>query len=239
MENSIYLALSKQMVLQTNMDIVANNVANMNTAGYRGLNPVFEEFIADPRYGDDPLSFVYDKGQYENTDAGSLTQTGNPLDVALVGDGFMAVQTRDGGTGYTRDGGFRRNDVGMLVNAEGRAILGQGGPITLPDDATEIKIDQKGVISSQNGQIGQLQIVEFENVQELRAVGGNTYVTEAAPLPAANTVVEQGFIEGSNVQPVLEMTRMIQILREFQGTQKILETEHDRMRSAIQKLSEV
>ncbi|HRQ61733.1 MAG TPA: flagellar hook-basal body complex protein, partial [Alphaproteobacteria bacterium] len=89
MENSIYLGLSRQMVLRTNMNIVANNVANMNTPGYRGQNTLFEEYVSDPRGSDDPLSFVYDYGQYEDTKQGPLSATSNPLDVALNGPGFM------------------------------------------------------------------------------------------------------------------------------------------------------
>ena len=131
MENSIYLGLSRQMVLQTNMDIVSNNIANMSTSGFRAQNPVFEEYLSDPRYNDDPLSFVYDYGQYQMTSPGSLEQTGNPLNVALNGDGFMGVQMPGGQTGYTRDGNFYKTADGTLVNSANFPILGQGGPITI------------------------------------------------------------------------------------------------------------
>ncbi len=238
MENSIYLALSKQMVLRTNMDVVSNNIANMNTSGFRGQNPVFEEFLSDPRGSDDALSFVYDYGQYQMTDPGSFEQTGNPLHVALNGDGYMSVEMPGGQVGYTRDGNFQKRSDGTLVTSAGYAVIGQGGPITIPNDATEIRIDQKGIISDQNGPVGQLGIVEFENVQDLEAVGNNLYTTQGATRPSENTTVEQGFIEGSNVKPVVEMTNMIKILREFQSTQNVLKTEHERLRSAIQKLTQ-
>ena len=227
------------MVLQTNMDIVSNNIANMSTSGFRAQNPVFEEYLSDPRYNDDPLSFVYDYGQYQMTSPGSLEQTGNPLNVALNGDGFMGVQMPGGQTGYTRDGNFYKTADGTLVNSANFPILGQGGPITIPESSTEINIDELGIISDQNGTIGQLMVVEFDNVQELEAVGNNLYTTDGASKPAENTVVRQGFIEGSNVNSVVEMTRMISILRDFQATQKLLDSEHDRLRSAIQKLTEV
>lgn len=239
MENSIYLGLSRQMALQNNLNIVANNIANMNTSGFRGQNLLFEEYISDPRYGDDALSFVYDYGQYQMTSPGSLTQTENPLHVALNGPGFMAVQMPNGQTGYTRDGAFQKSADGTLLNASGWPVMGQGGPITIPAGSTEISIDERGMISDQNGTIGQLQIVEFENVQELEAVGNNLYTTDGAFTAATNTVARQGFLEGSNVNSIVEMTRMIEILRDFQATQKLLESEHDRLRSAIQKLTRV
>lgn len=238
MENSIYLALSRQIVLRTNMDIIANNVANMSTSGFRGQNTLFREMVEDPRYNEDPLSFVSDYGQYQITDPGSLQQTGNPLDVALTGDGFMGVQQANGEVAYTRDGNFQKLADGTLVTAAGLPVMGQGGPIQIPADSTEIVIDEKGIITNQNGQIGQLMVVEFDNVQELEPVGNNLYRSPAPGIAAEKTTVSQGFIEGSNVKPVVEMNRMIETLRDFQSTQKLLETEHDRLRSAIQKLAQ-
>ncbi len=239
MENSIYLGLSRQMVLKTNMDIVANNIANMSTSGFRGQNPVFQEYISDPRYNDDPLSFVQDYGQYQITAPGPVEQTGNPFHVALNGPGFMGVEMPGGETGYTRDGNFYKRDDGTLVTTAGYPVMGQGGPITIPASATEITIDERGMISDQNGTIAQLQVMEFDNEQELEPVGNNLYTTEGEGQPATQTMVAQGFLEGSNVNSVVEMTRMIEILRDFQYTQKVLETEHERLRGAIQKLTQV
>ncbi len=239
MENSIYLGLSRQMVLMTNMDIVSNNIANMNTHGFREQTPIFKEFISDPRYNDDELSFVHDYGQYQKTAAGSFENTGNPLHVALDGKGFMGVQMPNGETGFTRDGNFQKREDGTLVNSAGYPVLGQGGAITIPESAKEISIDARGFISDQNGSFAQLQIVEFENVQELEAVGNNLYKTDGAFSPATETVAQQGFLERSNVNSVVEMTNMIKILRDFQSTQKLLETEHERLRSAVQKLTRV
>ncbi len=225
------------MVLQTNMNIVSNNIANMNTTGFRGQTPLFEEYISDPMHNGDALSFAYDYGQYQNTSPGSFEQTGNPFHVALEGKGFMAVQMPGGETGYTRDGNFQKMPDGTLTNAAGFPVLGQGGSITIPAGATEVVIDENGVISDQNGSIGQLQIVEFDNEQELEAVGNNLYKSTGGFSPAENTRAQQGFIERSNVNSVVEMTNMIKILRDFQSTQKLLEGEHERLRNAIQKLT--
>ncbi len=239
MENSIYLGLSRQVVLKTNMDIVANNIANMNTTGFREQTPLFEEFLSDPRYNDDELSFVQTYGQYQNTTPGALESTENPFHVALKGKGFMGVQMPGGETGYTRDGNFQKSGDGTLVNSAGFPVMGQGGPIVVPNNSTEISIDEKGIMSDQNGSFAQLQIVEFDNVQELEAVGNNLFKSTGASRPAQETVAVQGFLERSNVNSVVEMTNMIEILREFQSTQKLLETEHERLRSAVQKLTRV
>lgn len=237
MENSIYLGLSRQMTLRTNMDIVANNIANMNTTGFRGQSPVFEEYISAPTNGDDPLSFVTNYGQYQMTAPGQLMETGNPLDVAVVGDGFFSVEMPDGSTGYTRDGSFHIHSDGTLLTSSNRPVLGTGGAIVLPTNSGAISIDQNGVISTQDGEIGKLGVVEFSNVQSLAPAGSNCYTSEDAPTEPKNTRLSQGFLEGSNVQPVTEMTRMIEILRDFQSTQNILKTEHDRIRDTIQKLT--
>ncbi len=239
MENSIYLGLARQVVLRNNMDIVSNNIANMNTTGFRAQNILFEEYISDPARNDDPLSFVYDYGDYQITSPGSQSQTGNPLNVALSGPGFMSVQLPNGQTAYTRDGNFQMLADGTLANSAGNPLLGAGGPIAIPAGSTEIVIDRNGIVMNQNGQLGQLQVVEFENVQELKPMGNNLYTSEGASNPAARTKVEQGFLEGSNVNPIVEMTRMIEILREYQSTQRILDTENERLLSAVQKLTKV
>lgn len=245
MENSIYLALSKQLVLQTDMQIVANNIANMNTSGYRAQNTLFAEYIddvnqrrVDPRAAGDDLSFVYDRGQYENTQPGSLRFTGNPLDMAIEGPGFFGVQGPNDETMYTRAGEFQKGVDGTLLTPAGYAVAGQGGgPIIIPQDSTELKIDVTGAVSNQNGQIGQIMLVEFEDTQQLEPYGDQLYRSTEEGQPAENSRIEQGQVEGSNVKAVVEMTRMIETLRQFQNNQKILQTENERLRSAIQKLT--
>jgi len=238
MENSIYIGLSRQMVLKTNMDIIANNVANINTPGYRGQNLIFQEFISDPRGQDDPLSFVYAHGQYQVTGPGPVRQTENMLNVALNGPGFLGVQAPDGSIAYSRSGDFQIGPENTLVTAAGLAVADTGGSaITIPAGSSEISIDEKGNISNQDGSLGQLMVVEFDNLQELDPLGNNLYKTDAAPVPAENTKVLQGFLEGSNVKPIIEMTRMIDTLRTFQSVQKVLQSENERLRTAIQKLT--
>ena len=237
MENSIYLALSKQMAVRTNMNIIANNIANMNTPGYRGQNVVFEEYISDARGNSDELSFVYDYGQYDVTKPGSISETGNSLDVALSGPGFFGVNGPDG-QAFTRAGNFEMRADGTLITSAGFPVQGDGGgEIVIPAGTEYITMSEDGRISNQNGEVGRLKIVEFENLQELKATGNNLYKTETPEQEATNTKTKQGYLEGSNVSPVVEMTRMIEMSRGYTSVQNLLEKENERLRTAIQKLT--
>ncbi|MCK6418459.1 MAG: flagellar basal-body rod protein FlgF [Alphaproteobacteria bacterium] len=244
MENSLYLGLSRQMVLRTNMEIIANNVANMNTPGYRGQNLVFSEFLAEPKGQIDPkgageaMSYVHDTMQYEITEPGPVQVTSNPLDVAVDGPGFIGVQGPGNKPAYTRGGNFQMDSNGTLLTAAGYPVSSMGGGgITIPEGSTEIKIDYKGIVSNQDGQIGQIKLVEFDNLQVLKPEGNGLYTTDAASRAPQTSRLRQGALEGSNVKPVLEMTRMIDTLRNYQSTQQILQAENDRLRTAIRELS--
>ena len=238
MENSLYVGLSKQVALAEKMQIISNNVANINTPGFRGQNMVFDEFVNDMRRMEEDVSMVLDYGQYQNTDAGSLRDTGNPLDVALVGDGFLGVQTPGGATQYTRAGNMTMDVNGELKTARGFSVLDEGGgTITIPNDAKEIFIDKNGAIATEQGEIARLMIREFPNPQELNPAGNGLYEIDGEGVPAEGTTVKQGMLEGSNVQAVVEMTRMIEVLRTYQAMQDMMKTEHDRLRNAGQRLA--
>lgn len=246
MENSIYLALSRQVALRTNMDMVANNIANMNTPGYRSQHLMFDEYLSDPRgqtvdkAADDELSFVYNRGQYANTQPGTQSFTGNPLDMALAGPGSFGVQAPNGEVMYTRAGQFQIDASGILTDPSGNPVADQGGgQIIIPPESKDISIDEFGNVSNQDGALGSLMVVEFENQQMLEPHGNNMYRAPdgVAGTPAENTRVKQGQLESSNVQPILEITEMMETLRSYQSTQQILSTENDRLRSAIQKLT--
>ena len=237
MENSIYVGLSKQIVMRENMNIIANNVANMSTPGYRGQNMVFTEYIENPRYMKEDISMVLDYGQYQKTDAGPVKTTGNSLDIALIGSGFIGVQT-PAGIQYSRAGNMGMTQEGVLVNSLGMRIADVGGgDITIPADSKEILIDRTGVVSTEQGQIGQIMIREFASDQDLNPAGNGLYTTTAAPQEPRNTQVLQGKLEGSNVQAVVEMTRMIEVSREYQAVQNMMISENERLRTAIRKLS--
>ncbi len=242
MENSIYTGLSRQIALAEKMDIIANNVANMSTPGYRAQNMVFKEYINRPPRSEgvenpkDPLSMVMDYGQYQDTEIGPIQQTGNPLDVALQGPGWFGVQTANG-VQYTRAGNFTLNGQGELVTSSGDKVAnGGGGTITVPSEAKEIKIDRTGKIFTDQGEIGSLMVMTFPSDQDLKAQGNGLYSSPTAGIPSEDTKVMQGMLEGSNVKPVLEMTRMIDVARNYEATQRMLQNEHDRQRTMIERL---
>jgi flagellar basal-body rod protein FlgF len=244
MENSIYVGLSRQMALRTNMDIIANNVANMSTPGYRGQNLLFEEWVSKAQGKDvdnrkyDALSFVNDRGEYQITAPGAVKTTNNPFDVYLAGPGFMGVIGPGGEVAYTRAGNLQKGADGTLLTSAGYPVASDGGGnIVIPQDSTEFSVDNHGFVSNQDGVLGQIMIAEFENLQELKPLGDNLYQTDAPTADPDNTLMKQGMLEGSNVKPVVEMTRMIDTLRSFQSVQNILQTENERLRTAIQRLT--
>ena len=238
MENTIYLGLSRQMTLQTNMDIIANNVANATTPGYRSQNLLFQEFISDPQGADDELSFVYNEGQYDTTAPGSVRQTGNPLDIAILGPGFIGVNAPGGQTAYTRAGNLSLTPEGTIITPAGFEVSGDGGGnVIVPPGSREVNIAENGDVSTENGIIGRISLVEFANLQELRPFGDNLYTSDTPGVPAVESRISQGHLEGSNVNPITETTKMIANLRTFQSVNNLLEGENGRLRTAIRELT--
>lgn len=239
MENALYVGLSRQVVLQAQMDMVANNVANVDTPGYRAQNLLFNEYVTDPKGQGPAYSMVYDYGQYTSAAPGPVQVTGGKLDVALSGPGFFEIATPQGPR-YTRGGAFTLSANGTIVTASGETVSAGGGSgITLPANAKEIIIDEKGNVSTEDGAVGRLSIVEFASTDALVREGNGLYRAPAgvAPAPGENTRALQGAIEGSNVQAVTEMTRMINILRDYQSLQRMIQNKHDLERNAIQRLT--
>lgn len=238
MENSIYIGLSRQITLERHMSLLANNVANINTPGFKAQKPIFEEYLSTPEPTGEQISLVSDYGQFQVEAQGQLKLTGNPLDVGLEGPGWMMVETGEG-TKYTRAGNFTLNSIGELVTPSGNRVLDNGQKtITLPSGATDIRIGTDGQIATSDGVVSQIGIVEFKNVQALKPSGDNFYMTDEQPQPALKTMARGGMIEKSNVQGVLEMTELIDISRKYQSINKMLQSEHDRQRNVIQKLTE-
>ncbi len=240
MENSLYVGLSRQMVLQRAMDLTANNVANINTPGYREQNPIFEEYISKSRNEKEPLSMVFDSGQYASAQSGPIQLTGGTYDVALSGPGFIGVKTQGGEIQYTRAGNFTTDSNGQLVTTSGFTVAGSGGSaITIPAEAKEVVITESGNVTVDGNAVGKLTIDEFESINDLQPEGNGLYSALRAGRPATETIVKQGYLEGSNVNSVVEMSRMIDILRQYQSTIKMLNSEHERQSSAIQRLAKI
>lgn len=246
MENPSYIAMSLMTGLHRQMDVLANNMANTSTPGFQGDQLAFRTLLSN-RAGTPQIegtgrkaAFVTENGTLRDTRPGPVERTGNPLDVAITGPGYFAVQTDDG-VRYTRHGSFRPDAQGRLTMGNGALVLGDGGaPITLPPGESSIEIDRRGAIASPKGPIGKLRIVKFEDEQAMTKTGDNLLETEAEPQPVdQRTQVAQGMIEGSNVQSVIEVTHLIEIMRRYQAVGRVLEQEHERARRAIDKLSRV
>lgn len=241
MENALYVGLSQQMVLERQMDMVANNIANMNTNAYRAQRPVFQEYVLEAGRNK-PVSFVLDFGVARDTRAGVMTPTGNPYDMAVNGEGFLSVQTPEG-VRYTRNGHFTLDPDGRIVTREGYALLDDGGAEITVNDTTlgTPVISEDGTIAQGDTQIGKVGLVTFDNQQDLRAVGDSLFdagTAAAPPAPPATRLV-QGMVEGSNVQPVVEMTRMIELQRRYQTMQNLLTSDNELQRTAIQRLGKL
>ena len=170
---------------------------------------------------------------------GELVTTGNQLDVALDGDGYFVVST-PAGERYTRNGSFGRDDQGRLVTSAGNPVLDESGSeIQLSAEETQLTIARDGTLSTEQGVRGRLGVVMFANPQELKLEGDSLWASLQTPEPAADTRVLQGMVEQSNVQPVVEMVRMIDNLRAYQASTELLNAGEELSRRAVQKLGEV
>jgi flagellar basal-body rod protein FlgF len=252
MENAGLVGLSRQIALQRELDVVANNVANLNTGGYKADNVVFHEHLMPVaranhfRGGDRQLSFVQDRATWLDLTQGPVQQTGNPLDVAVSDNAFLTVQTPRGER-YTRNGALQINSAGQLVTSEGLQVLGQNGPIVFQPNDRNVAISTDGTISVREGQNttdslrGKLRLANFAQPQRLQKDGTSTYMAPAGVQPdAAPTArVTQGVIEKSNVHGVTEMTRMIEVTRTYTQLASMLQQQSDMRRTAIEKLAEV
>ncbi|MBF0093912.1 MAG: flagellar basal-body rod protein FlgF [Alphaproteobacteria bacterium] len=243
MDNTSYIALSRQSALARKMEIVANNLANANTVGFKTEQPVFVEYLVktqnNERPFDDKLSFVQDIGVFRDTRDGAMSFTGNPLDVAMNGEGYLVVDAGDSQQ-YTRGGHLQLNESGQLVTGEGLPVLStQDLPFFFAPNETSITINHDGTVRTENGEVGRLRVVKFEDDQSLRKVRGGLYSTDQNAEDLQRPDVIQGAIEESNVSPIQEMTRMIEIQRAYESANKMIETENERRRKAVDIISRV
>ncbi len=235
MESALLLSLSRQMAIKDQMESIANNVANMSTPSYKGERTLFHEYLDGTR-GPKQITYPQLKGLFRETQEGPVAATGNSLEVALRGKGFIVVETPEG-TRFTRDGHLSINSKSQIVTQQGHIVLGVNNrPMTVPPDAKGITIAEDGSISAGDVRVGQFKLVAFENEQNLVRTGDGLYKTDAQQRRAADVDVLQGNLEGSNIQPVLEITRMIDAARMYQSAQKVINSEDERMRKAIERL---
>jgi len=249
MDNAVLVGLSRQVGLAREMDVVANNIANLDTTGYKADGSLFETFLASAaRAGETGgrVSFVRDRGVWHDMSQGPIERTGNLLDVAIDGQGFLVVQTPRGER-YTRNGVLQINANGQLVTSDGYPVLGDGGPITLQPTDRQVSISRDGTVSVREGNStvdsarGKLRLVTFANLQQLQKDGSSTFRPPAdmQPQPTTEASLIQGAVEKSNVRGVVEISRMIEITRSYTQIDNLLQQQNDLGQSAIDKLAEV
>lgn len=238
MENATYIGLSRQLGLRREMDVVAHNIANANTPGYRAERMVFREFLAEPAAGEE-VSFVQDVGLARDLSEGPLTATGNTFDVALNGAGYFSIESPLGER-YTRHGRFQLDANGQLVTQTGDPVLGANGPIAVPTDGGPVTIASDGTMSNDNGIFGKLRVVTFEDEQRLQKSANSLYSTpqDMPPQPVATPGMTQGMLEGSNVRAILEMTRMIGVQRTHDSVARFLQQEDERQKKMVEILGQ-
>jgi flagellar basal-body rod protein FlgF len=252
MENTVLIGLSRQTALRRELEIVANNVANLNTTGFKADGAVFAEYLQNGAHEEASsalrrMSLVQDTQTWHDMSQGGIQQTGNPLDVAIEGDAFLVVQTPRGER-YTRNGAFQINAQGQLVTSAGDQVIGENGPITFGTTDRDIVINPDGTIRVKEGQSpidtgrGRLRLVAFANPQRLQKDGSSTFNAPAGlqqQPPAVTVRVQQGAIEKSNVRAVVEMSRMIELTRTYGEVASILQQQSDLRRDTIGRLAEV
>lgn len=241
MQNPTTIALSRVVAQQRLIDITANNIANSGTTGYKAERMLFGDWLSrqthtSAPHGGQTITYTEDKAIYRDNREGALSRTGNPLDLAIKGGGYFTVNTANGPR-LTRGGHFSLNATGNIVDAEGHSLLDNSGqPLLLsPTDAT-ISVAGDGTMSSENGQIGQIGIVAPNDPTALLAEGGQLFRATGATSQVATPQVVQGMIEESNVQPVVELTAMIDQSRQFEFATQFIQEENTRQMNAIDKI---
>ena len=250
MDNALYVGLSRQMTLQRALDITANNIANMDTAGFKVEQlSVRDDPIAPPAsagLGFTPVQYVLDDGVARNFGQGEFQTTDAPYDLAIQGDGFFTVQTADGNR-YTRDGRFSLDAQNQLVDRHGDPVLSSSGAAIAIDPTKSMPLIAKDGTISQTGpngqvtQVGQLGLVRLADRSALGKQGDDLYADASGQTAVAATdaAIQQGMVERSNVQPVSEITNLIQITRAYERVQDMMSSTQEMSSKAIDALGKL
>lgn len=238
MENATYTALTRQSGLMNEMRVVANNIANLSTTGFRAEGVIFAEHVKALGPGDPSLSMATAAARETMSLQGTLTQTGGSFDLAIEGEGFFLVETPQGER-LTRAGAFTPNENGDLVTPEGFRVLDAGGaPVFVPQGAGPVGIAPDGTISAGGQPVGQIGLVNPSNLLGIVREDGVRFRADDGYEPTIEGRVLQGFVEESNVDPVLEISRMIEVQRSYELGQSFLDKEDERIRSALRALGQ-
>jgi flagellar basal-body rod protein FlgF len=233
MSDGIYTALSGAIARQNQLEQVSHNLANVDTPGYRQTRQAFQEAMVDATRG---VSQVRPGKVAIDLTGGAIEATGNPLDVAIAGNGFLRVEGGKGGqVALTRDGRLRMDNMGNLKTHDGRAVLDDSGaPIQLQAMPEEILIDEVGNIWDAFGMVAQLGVVDVQDQRALDPNGQGVFMTNARNLMPAAGSITQGSIEKGNVNPVRSMTEMITLQRHFDAMQNLIQTHRRLDEKAVQ-----
>lgn len=237
MDNAAYTTLTRQVGLLNEMAGVANNIANMSTSGYRREGVIFSEFVRD--LGPDAPSLSMAAGRVREMDLsfGAMTMTGGEFDLAIQGDGFFQIATPQGEM-LTRAGSFTRDAAGTLVTPDGYPLLDAGGaPVFAPPNARAIAIAPDGTVSADGQPLAQIGLWQPIDPNAMTRSNGVRFAVAGGVAPVDEAVILQGFLEGSNVNPVTEVTRMIEVQRAYELGQSLLERDDERIRSVIKTLA--
>src|SRR5580704_1639759 len=237
MQNGLYVSLSAQVALERRLETIADNVANMNTVGYRATGVSFESLMA--KAGDARLGYVSNGSDFISRRLGGLIKTDNTLDFAVQGDGWFGIQTQQG-VAYTRDGRTKIDESGMLRTLSGNPILDAGGaPILLDSGAGPLAVSADGMITQSGRQVGAIGLFAIDPTAKLQRAENSSVVPDKPATPVLDFTrdgVVQGAVEGSNVDPVREMTRLIEVTRAFDGVAAETSQSETSLQDAIKAL---
>ncbi|MDO5658255.1 MAG: flagellar hook-basal body complex protein [Paracoccus sp. (in: a-proteobacteria)] len=237
MDNAIYAGLSRQSGLMREMRVIANNIANANTTGFRREGVIFAEHLATTGDGRHGLSMAHARGRVLDLQQAGITQTGGELDLAIDGQGFFAVATGQGHA-LTRAGAFLLSPEGDLVTPDGLRVLDEGlAPVQIPPGTRAVHIGTDGTIAADGEPVGRLGLFEPPDPAGMIRRGGTLFATEARLTPSESARVRQGFLEDSNVDPIAEISRMIEVQRAYEMGQSLLDREDERIRATISAMT--
>lgn len=234
MENSLYTTLNRQSGLMAEMRVIANNIANASTTGFRAEGVVFAEHVARLGPGTPSLSMANAEGRLVNDAQGALTQTGGTFDLAIEGDGYFLIET-SAGNRLSRSGAFLASAEGELVTTDGMRLLDAGGaPVAVPAGAAKIAIGGDGTVSADGAPVAQIGLWAPAGATGLVADGATRFDAPDGVEPVTGGKIFQGFLEQSNVNAVTEIARMIEVQRAYELGQGFLDSEDRRIRSVIE-----
>lgn len=245
MDMSSFVLLSHEQALRRRLDVTSNNMANSSTIGFKREQPLFHEYVETAK--DAPIedarktSFVLDFGAVHDAGQGAFQPTGNPLDLMIEGPGYLSAEAADGTTAYTRAGYLQVLESGDLATAGGQRVLDEAGrPINIPDNQRAgLAIAQDGTVSGPDGPLGRIAVTVLDESRVAPRGDGMMAGTGGRVLAAGETRLKPGGVEASNVQPIVETTSMVEILRAYQTSVQMANSIDDMRKRAIDSLGRV